>query len=84
MIGQNEDCSISTDEIIATLKESKLPSEYQLAMKLLGDYYITLADYCLRKVVMAADVDRDKKTSLAEIIGMKDPIVFYSGINVAG
>ena len=83
VIDQNEDCSISTDEIIATLKESKLPSEYQLAMKLLGDYYITLADYCLRKVVTAADVDGDKKTSLAEIIGMKDPSVFYSVINVA-
>lgn len=83
VIDQNEDCSISTDEIIATLKESKLPSEYQLAMKLLGDYYITLADYCLRKVVMAADLDGDKKTSLAEIIEMKDPSVFYSVMEVA-
>ena len=78
VIDQNEDCSIDTDELIATLKNSKLPSEYQLAMKLLGDYYITLADYCLRKIVTAADTDGDEKTTLAELIGIKDPDVFYS------
>ena len=77
VIDQNKDCSIDIDELIATLKESKLPDDYQLAMKLLGDYAITLADYCLRKIVTAADTDGDKKTSLAELIGMKDPSVFY-------
>merc|ERR1711909_7399 len=83
VIDQNKDCSINIDELIETLKESKLPDDYQLAMKLLGDYYITLADYCLRKIVTAADTDGDKKTSLSELIGMKDPSVFYDVWKVA-
>jgi len=83
VIDQNKDCSINIDELIETLKESKLPDDYQLAMKLLGDYYITLADYCLRKIVTAADTDGDKKTSLAELISMKDPSVFFDVWKVA-
>eukprot|EP00092_Neocalanus_flemingeri_P016889 GFUD01018267.1.p1 GENE.GFUD01018267.1~~GFUD01018267.1.p1 ORF type:complete len:352 (+),score=112.07 GFUD01018267.1:1065-2120(+) len=83
VIDQNEDCSINLDEIIATLKESKLPKEFQLAVKLLGDYYFTLADYFLNEFVSAADVDGDKKTTLAEIIGVKDPAVIESIVKAA-
>jgi len=83
VIDQNEDCSIDTDELIATLRKSQLPPDYQLAMKLLGDYYITLADFCIRRVIVAADADGDKKTSLAELLGMKDPKVFLDVMKTA-
>jgi len=72
VIDQNEDCSINLEELITTLKESRLPKEYQLAIKLLGDYYFTLADYALTYLATAADVDNDKKITLAEIINMTD------------
>jgi hypothetical protein len=45
-------------------------------MKLLGDHFFTLSDYFLMHFVAAADVDGDKKTTLAEIIGLKDPAVY--------
>jgi len=78
VIDQNGDCSINLDELITTLKESNLPKEYQLAIKLLGDYYFTLADYALSYLATAADVDGDKKITLAEMTGMKDPeVVLY-------
>jgi len=83
VIDQNEDCSINLEEFIATLKEIKLPKEHQLAIKLLGDYYFTLGDYFLNEFVSAADADGDKKTTLAEIIGLKDPAVFESLVKVA-
>merc|ERR1719186_1078337 len=83
VIDQNEDCSINLEEFIATLKEIKLPKEHQLAIKLLGDYYFTLGDYFLNEFVSAADADGDKKTTFAEIIGLKDPAVFESLVKVA-
>jgi len=80
VIDQNGDCSIDLDELITTLNESRLPKEYQLAVKLLGDYYLTLADYALTYLVTKADVDKDKKITLAEIMSMKDiEVAFYLG-----
>eukprot|EP00091_Calanus_sinicus_P018270 TRINITY_DN4114_c0_g1_i11.p1 TRINITY_DN4114_c0_g1~~TRINITY_DN4114_c0_g1_i11.p1 ORF type:complete len:328 (-),score=105.51 TRINITY_DN4114_c0_g1_i11:158-1141(-) len=82
-IDQNEDCSIDIDEFIAALDESKLPKQFQLAVKLLGEYYFELGDFILRQFVAAADTDGDKKTTLAEIIGLKDPAVLFSILSVA-
>jgi len=83
VIDQNEDCSIDIDEFIAALDESKLPKEFQLAVKLLGDYYFELGDFILRQFVAAADADGDKKTTLSEMIGLKDPAVLFSILSVA-
>merc|ERR1719320_2138514 len=83
MIDQNKDCSIDIDEIIATLDECKLPKQYQLAVKLLGDYYQEMGDFILREFVAAADVNGDKKTTLAEIVGLKDTEVLFDILNVA-
>merc|ERR1711970_1092520 len=82
VIDQNGDCSINLDELITTLKESRLPKEYQLAVKLLGDYYFTLADYSLTYLATAADVDHDKKITLAEITGIVDVDVAYYLVKV--
>jgi len=77
MIDRNQDCSINIDEVIASLDECKLPKQYQLAVKLLGDYYLEMGDFFLRELVAAADSDGDKKATLAEVIGLKDPAVLF-------
>lgn len=83
IIDKNEDCSIDIDEIIASLDESKLPKQYQLAVKLLGDHYFEMGDFILKEFVAAADADGDKKASFAEIIGLKDPAVLFEILNIA-
>merc|ERR1719431_1248630 len=77
MIDRNQDCSINIEEFIASLDECKLPKQYQLAVKLLGDHYLEMGDFFLRELVAAADADGDKKTTLEEIIGLKDPAVLF-------
>merc|ERR1711970_969900 len=82
IIDKNEDCSIDMDEIISTLDESKLPKQYQLAVKLLGGYYLELADFIIQEFIAAADADGDKNTTLAEIISLKDPAVLFDILNI--
>merc|ERR1712121_572535 len=83
IIDKNKDCSIDIDEIIATLDESKLPKQYQLAIKLLGDYYFEMGDFIIKEFVAAADNDGDKKTTLAEIIGLKDPAILFDILDIS-
>merc|ERR1719474_1276505 len=82
IIDKNEDCSIDIDEIIASLDESKLPKQFQLAVKLLGDHYFEMGDFILKEFVAAADADGDKKATFAEIIGLKDPILSLSSPDI--
>merc|ERR1711909_188257 len=82
IIDKNEDCSIDMDEIISTLDESKLPKQYQLAVKLLGGYFLELADFIIQEFIAAADADGDKNTTLAEIISLKDPSVLFDILNI--
>jgi len=82
IIDKNEDCSIDMDEIISTLDESKLPKQYQLAVKLLGGYVLELADFIIQEFIAAADADGDKNTTLAEIISLKDPAVLFDILNI--
>merc|ERR1719153_290732 len=82
IIDKNVDCSIDMDEIISTLDESKLPKQYQLAVKLLGGYFLELADFIIQEFIAAADADGDKNTTLAEIISLKDPAVLFDILNI--
>merc|ERR1712055_454949 len=82
IIDKNEDCSIDIDEIIASLDESKLPKQFQLAVKLLGDHYFEMADFIIQEFIAAADADGDKNTTLAEIISLKDPAVLFDILNI--
>jgi len=77
MVDKNEDCSVNIDEIITSLDESHLPKQYQLAVKLMGDYYLEMGDFILKEFATAADVDGNNKVTLAEIIGLKDPAVLF-------
>ena len=67
ILDNNNDCSVDINDVMAFLKDHKLPSEYRLALKLMGDYYGTLGDYIVRFFVQSADANGDKLTSLAEI-----------------
>merc|ERR1712142_1046782 len=77
MVDKNEDCAVNIDEIITSLDESHLPKQFQLAVKLMGDYYLEMGDFILKEFVTAADVDGNNKVTLAEIIGLKDPAVLF-------
>merc|ERR1719167_286397 len=67
ILDHGDDCSVDINDVIAFLKDHKLPSEYRLAIKLMGDYYGTLGDYIVRFFVQSADANGDELTSLAEI-----------------
>ena len=83
MVDKNEDCSVNIDEIITSLDESHLPKQYQLAVKLMGDYYLEMGDFILKEFATAADVDGNNKVTLAEIIGLKDPAVLFDILDIS-
>jgi len=67
ILDNDNDCSVDINDVLAFLKDHKLPSEYILAIKLMGEYYGTIADYIVKLFVQSADGNGDKLTSLAEI-----------------
>merc|ERR1711915_920468 len=81
LIDQNEDCSINIDEILEMLNEARLPSKFQLALRILGEHFLTLADFLLKRVVAVSDSDGDKKTSFDEIIHLSDTSIIKEFIN---
>merc|ERR1719369_774974 len=82
LIDQNEDCSINIDEILAMLNEARLPSKFQLAMRILGEHFLTLADFLLKRIVAVSDSDGDKKTSFDEILHLSDTSIIKEFGNV--
>ena len=83
VIDKNDDCFIDLTDIIDSLGENGLREEHQFAIKLLGDYYLQLGDFILRKFVAAADADGDEKTTIAEIIGLNDTAVLFDIFTIA-
>ena len=81
-IDKNEDCYIDVDEILSILFGNDLPKQYQLGVKLLLDFYIGMGDFILQDFVAAADSNGDKKTTLSEIISLKDPAVVLDILTV--
>ena len=81
-IDKNEDCYIDIDEILSILSGKNLPKQYQLGVKLLLDFYFGMGDFILKEFVIAADSNGDKKTTLSEIIGLKDPAVLFDILSV--
>jgi len=81
LIDQNEDCSINIDEVLAMLNEARLPSQFQIAVKILGEHFMTLADFLLKRIVSVADSNGDKKTSFEEILHLSDTSIIKEFIN---
>ena len=84
IIDQNGDCYINLEEIIGALDESKLPTDFQLGVKLLGQQYFTIAKHFLDVFIAKADTDGDSKVFLEEIIGFGDFSYIESVVRVAG
>merc|ERR1711915_518401 len=82
LIDQNEDCSININEVLAMLNEARLPVKFQLAVRILGEHFLTLADYLLKRVVSVADSNGDKKTSFEEILHLSDTSIIKEFGNV--
>merc|ERR1711915_572165 len=82
LIDLNEDCSIDIDEVLAMLKEASLPSIFQLGVRVLGEHFLTLADYLLKRVVAVSDSNGNKKTSFEEILHLSDTSIIKEFTNV--
>merc|ERR1711915_1102551 len=82
LIDQNEDCSINIDEVLAMLKEASLPSIFQLGVRVLGEHFLTLADFLLKRVVAVSDSNGDKKTSFEEILHLSDTSIIKEFANI--
>merc|ERR1712002_540546 len=82
LIDQNEDCSINIDEVLAMLNEARLPSKFQLAVRILGEHFLTLGDFLLKRIVAVSDSNGDKKTSFDEILHLSDTSIIKEFANV--
>merc|ERR1712142_656753 len=82
LIDRNEDCSINIDEILAMLNEARLPSKFQIAVRILGEHFMTLTDFLLKRIVSVADSNGDKKTSFEEILHLSDTSIIKEFISV--
>ena len=82
LIDQNEDCSININEVLAMLNEARLPVKFQLAVRLLGEHFVTLADYLLKRLVAISDSNGDKKTSFEEILHLSDTSIIKEFANI--
>ena len=83
IIDQNGDCYINLEEIIGALDKSKLPTDFQLGMKLLGQQYFTIAKHLVDVFIAKADTDGDSKVLLEEIIRFDDFSFIESVVSVA-
>eukprot|EP00092_Neocalanus_flemingeri_P011685 GFUD01012595.1.p1 GENE.GFUD01012595.1~~GFUD01012595.1.p1 ORF type:complete len:706 (+),score=172.82 GFUD01012595.1:51-2120(+) len=83
ILDRDDDCSIDMDEIIATLVDSKLPDDYQLAVRLLGEYYFNLASFFFENLVDITDKNKDNKMSFEELLEFGDFSLLDPMINVA-
>ena len=82
LLDRNEDCSIDIEEVITILNEASLPSEFQLVVKLLGNYVVTLTDFLIKRIIAFADTNEDKKTSFEEILDVTDTFIITELNNV--
>ena len=72
IIDKNKDCYINLEEMIAVLDDNNLPSNLQLAVKMIGQQYTTLAKYIADEALAKADSNIDGKITLDEIVKFSD------------
>merc|ERR1712180_124071 len=68
----NEDCKISIEEIRTLITNMGMLNAYGLALESILFPYFHLADFLLTEFFKQADIDRDEKTTLEEILNFDD------------
>ena len=72
IIDRNDDCLIDLNDVIATLADSKLPIDFQVGVRLLGEHYLNLVIYFFEYLVDITDKNKDNKMSFEELIAFDD------------
>eukprot|EP00092_Neocalanus_flemingeri_P039820 GFUD01043366.1.p1 GENE.GFUD01043366.1~~GFUD01043366.1.p1 ORF type:complete len:368 (+),score=96.36 GFUD01043366.1:29-1105(+) len=72
VLDRDTNCSVDFEEFLAALDSCGLPHDYQLAMDLALRPYISLANYLIKSTIAVADVNKDNKLSMQEILNFSD------------
>eukprot|EP00092_Neocalanus_flemingeri_P047654 GFUD01054078.1.p1 GENE.GFUD01054078.1~~GFUD01054078.1.p1 ORF type:complete len:523 (-),score=119.66 GFUD01054078.1:146-1714(-) len=83
IIDSNGDCNINLEEIVTALGASNLKEDFQLAIQLIGQQYITLAKYFVDGFIAKADSNKDTKVTLEEIVKFADFSFIDRSIQIA-
>jgi len=72
LIDFNSDCYIDVDEIVHVLRMVEIPWDYQLAVKLILEQYLTLGSFIVKHFVEKADMNNDGRVTIMEVFGFRD------------
>jgi len=72
MIDSDSDCHITTDEVVALLKDVGVTWDQQLAVRLLLQQYLTLASSIVNTFINRADDNKDSKVTIEEVLTFND------------
>ena len=81
-IDTNTDCHISAEEVVSLLQEVGVWPDLQLAVRMILEKYVALGGYLLQAAVLEADVDRDTRVTMAEVLGFSNFEFMEKQLNV--
>jgi len=90
MFDVNKNGLVTAKEVLTVVnKTNTVPEERMVALKIVLDKYVTLAEFLVREIIKTADMDSDMKTTFEEILQFDDwnfiektliPAINYIGI----
>ena len=72
IIDKDSDCHISADEVVALLQRVGVRPDHQLAVRMILEQYLALGSYLLQAFVQEADVDKDTRVTVAEVVSFSN------------
>jgi len=72
MIDSDSDCHITTDEVVALLKDVEVTWDNQLAARMLLQQYLTLTSSIVNTFIHRADANGDSKVTIEEVLAFND------------
>ena len=72
MIDSDSDCHITTDEVVALLKDVEVTWDNQLAARMLLQQYLTLTSSIVNTFIHRADANGDSKVTIDEVLAFNN------------
>jgi len=72
IIDSDSDCHITTDEVVALLKDVEVTWDNQLAARMLLQQYLTLTSSIVNTFIHRADANGDSKVTIEEVLAFND------------
>merc|ERR1711990_225669 len=72
MIDSDSDCHITTDEVVALLKDVEVTWDNQLAARMVLQQYLTLTSSIVNTFIHRADANGDSKVTVEEVLAFND------------